>query len=61
MKPLLSIKEAAELLAIGHRKAWELANRGDLPSIRIGSRCVRFRPEDVERFVERNKKGDQYR
>ncbi len=56
MKPLLSSKEAAELLATAHRKSWELANRGRVPSTPIGTRRVRFRPKNLERKVRRHKK-----
>ena len=39
-KQALSIKEAAETLGIGVAKAYQAANSGELPTIRIGKRIL---------------------
>lgn len=39
-RPTLTVKEAAELLGIGRNTAYEAVKRGEIPSIRIGSRVV---------------------
>jgi excisionase family DNA binding protein len=49
-KRLLRVDEAATRLGIGRTKTWELVNRGELRSVRIG-RAVRIVAADVDRFV----------
>ncbi len=46
-------EQAAAMLGISPRKLWELKNTGEVPSVRIG-RSVRFRPEDLQAFLDRN-------
>ena len=50
----VSMKQAAALLGISTRKLWTLSNTGEIPAVRFG-RCVRFRPEDLEAFIERHR------
>ena len=49
---LLTDSEAAEILNLTPRQVLRLANRGELPSVRLPNREVRFDPEDISRFVE---------
>jgi excisionase family DNA binding protein len=50
---LLSVREVAELLGLGQRTVYRLADAGELPSpIRI-SRLVRWRLSDIETYVQR--------
>ncbi len=51
-KPLLTVKQACELLGICRDTLTSLYQRGKLRVIRLG-RAVRFRPEDLESFIER--------
>lgn len=51
---LLTSREAAEWLAVSPRTLWELANRGDLPCVRIG-RSVRYDPNDLDAWIARQK------
>jgi excisionase family DNA binding protein len=37
---VLSIPEAAEMLGISRRLAYQLAGRGELPALRLGGRIV---------------------
>ena len=46
---LLTVPEAAAELGVSPRYGWELAQRGELPTLRLG-RLVRVRPEDLARF-----------
>lgn len=50
---LLTTKQAAELLCVSQafleRDRWAGAR---IPFIRVGSRAVRYRREDLDRFVE---------
>jgi len=47
---LLTVPEAARLLHIGRRQAWELVWRGELPVVRLGRSVSVARPV-LERFV----------
>lgn len=51
---LLRPREAAALLAISERTPWDLSNRGDLPSVRLG-RSVRYDPSDLAAWIAKNK------
>jgi len=53
---LLTARDVANILNIGQSTAYQLMNRDELPSIRIG-RSVRVRPEDLEKFIE--EKGEK--
>jgi excisionase family DNA binding protein len=48
---LLNAQEVATTLNMGLSTVYQLVERGELPSIRIG-RTVRIRPEDLEKFIE---------
>jgi excisionase family DNA binding protein len=59
MDRLFRVKEASDLLAIGHTKTWELIGAGELRTIRIGERGVRIPESEISRFVrERVAKSD---
>jgi excisionase family DNA binding protein len=47
---LLTVDEAARLLAIGRTSVYQLIWDGDLTPVRIG-RCVRISVAELERFV----------
>ncbi len=48
---LLIAQDVAAALNMGLSTVYQLVERGELPSIRIG-RSVRIRPEDLEKFIE---------
>ena len=52
---LLTQDDVAEMLGVkaATLSVWRSAGRYDLPFIRVG-RCIRYRAEDVERFIEAN-------
>jgi excisionase family DNA binding protein len=52
-EPLIASSEAARVLGISPRKLWELTNRGEIPRVDHGPRCIRYRPEDLRSYVER--------
>lgn len=52
LEELLTAEQVGEILGSGHRAVLTLARTGDLPVVRIGYRTVRFRPEDVRRFID---------
>jgi excisionase family DNA binding protein len=49
---LLTIPQAAEMLAIGRSAVYQLIWNGEITPVRIG-RCVRFTVSELERFIER--------
>ena len=55
-KPLLTLNEAATLLAVSPKTLQRLVARGDLPVIRVGS-SLRFSTGDLEAFVARSRSG----
>jgi excisionase family DNA binding protein len=48
---LLKSDEVAEILKISRAMAYKLMQRGEIPTIKIGS-AVRVRVEDLEKYVE---------
>ena len=50
---LLNAVDAAKLLGIRRKTLWNnTAPRGDkIPAVRVGQRLVRYRPADLERWV----------
>ena len=51
---LWTVRECAAFLRLGRNAIYEMAERGELPSFRIGSR-VRFVPAEVRAWVERQR------
>ena len=47
---LLTIPEVAELLSVSTPRAYELARRGIIPSVRLG-RQVRVHPAELDRWI----------
>ena len=60
MDQLLNARSVAELLGVNVAQVWKLARLGQLPAYRLGYRTLRFKPEDVERYIEsrQEKKGN---
>jgi excisionase family DNA binding protein len=50
-KILLRLREAAELAAVSERFLWAVVARGELPTVRLSSRCVRIRRADLESWA----------
>jgi excisionase family DNA binding protein len=55
---LLTIRQAAQRLAIGERTLWELTRRGAIPCVRIG-RAVRYTPGDLQAYITRQKNDNK--
>lgn len=57
---LLASKQVSELLSTTRRHVMDLGRRGELRRVLVG-RLVRFRPEDVERYIKEqvDKRVDQ--
>jgi excisionase family DNA binding protein len=48
---LLTMKQVAEWLNIPEESARELGRRGELPTIRVGVKNIRVRPEDLRQYA----------
>ena len=49
---LLRVSEAARLLSVSRAKAYEMIAAGELPSVRIGGKCIRVPARALEEWVE---------
>jgi len=49
---LLGADDVAELLGVSRTFVYALARRGELPTVRVGERYVRFRSEAIEGWIE---------
>jgi excisionase family DNA binding protein len=52
-EPLLTAVQVAELLSVPKTRVWSMSRRGEIPTVRIGLREVRYRPEDIDRWIAR--------
>jgi excisionase family DNA binding protein len=50
---LLTAVEVAELLAVPRTRVWSMSRRGEIPTVRIGAREVRYRPADIDAWIAR--------
>lgn len=48
---LLDRREAAQLLSVCLRTLHTLTSSGQLPCVRLGKRCLRYRLTDIEAFA----------
>jgi excisionase family DNA binding protein len=53
---LLSVKDAAKMLKVCARTVYRLCAKAALGHVRLGN-TIRFRPEDLERFIEGYRRG----
>lgn len=53
---LLTPQQAAEALAISPRKLWGMTASDEIPHIRLG-RCVRYPVDDLQCWIDTNRKG----
>jgi excisionase family DNA binding protein len=51
ISPLLKAKDVAEILKISRAMAYNLMQRGEIPTVRIG-KARRVRPEDLIKYIE---------
>lgn len=52
VSPLLTAEEVAARLRVKPKLVYSLARNGELPSVRVGQRRIRFRSESIERWIE---------
>ena len=53
-KKLMTAAEVADQLQVSVPAVRRLVKQHKLPAVRIGPRCLRFRPEAVELFLRRH-------
>ena len=58
VEPNLDVKEAAAVLGISPRTLYPLAERGEVPSVKVGGRRL-FRPSDLRAYLERQARPAQ--
>lgn len=51
IEPLVGVQQLAELLGISARTSYRLAETGELPTLKIGSRSL-FRPSEIESWLK---------
>jgi excisionase family DNA binding protein len=54
---LLSADEVGELLGVPRTLVYTLARRGELPTVHVGERYVRFREEALESWIAAQESG----
>ena len=52
-EPLLTAVQGAQLLAVPKTRVWSMSRRGEIPTVRLGPREVRYRPEDINAWIAR--------
>ncbi len=55
MEELLTAEEVAKILKVSNSAVFKWAKRGIIPSYRIHEKCLRFKKQDIEAFIERGK------
>ena len=57
---VLTIQQAAEMLAVSKSTLYRLINNGEIETIRIGS-LQRIRPSALDRYLDRNERDGRER
>jgi excisionase family DNA binding protein len=57
---LLTRAQVADILRVSDRTLANLLRAGDIPFVRVGVTLQRFRPADVEAYLERRTGAPQY-
>ena len=57
-EPLLTYRQAAEILGVTDRTIWSLVDQGKLPAVRFG-RSVRIDPDDLRGLINSAKRSAQ--
>jgi excisionase family DNA binding protein len=50
---LLTAEDIALMLKVKVQTVYTIARRGELEKVKLSRKCLRFRADDVERFIER--------
>lgn len=52
VEALLTVAETAEYLGLADGTVYHMISEGRLPVIRLSKRCVRFRLDDLDKWLE---------
>jgi len=58
---LLTAHEVAQLLRVSHKTVYAWAKRGNLPSVKVGGKLVRFYESDIYAFIAPRNPGQKLR
>jgi len=50
---LLTAADIADMLSLKVQTVYTMARRSELEKVKLSRRCLRFRADEVERFIER--------
>lgn len=50
---LLTAEDIAAMLRVKVQTVYTMARRGELEKLKLSRKCLRFRADDVERYIER--------
>jgi len=50
---LLTAEDIAFMLSLKVQTVYTMARRGELEKVKLSRKCLRFRADDVERFIEK--------
>jgi excisionase family DNA binding protein len=50
---LLKAEDIALMLGLKVQTVYTMARRGELEKVKLSRKCLRFRADDVDRFIER--------
>jgi len=50
---LLTAEDIAVMLSLKVQTVYTMARRGELEKVKLSRKCLRFRADDVERFIQR--------
>jgi len=57
-QPLLTADEVGRLLRVKRRTVYDLVRNQGLPAVRLGVRCLRFRRDAVEAWLEARQQAE---
>lgn len=49
---LMTCQQGADYLGLSKASFWEKCRKGEIPHIRISSRCYRVRQSDLDKFID---------
>ncbi len=55
---LMTAKEVADYLGLALDTVLKMSRDGRLPSVRVGSRTLRFRPETIDEYIASRERGN---
>ena len=50
---LLTAEDIAVILGLKVQTVYTMARRGELEKVKLSRKCLRFRADEIERFIER--------